>query len=259
MGGDYYEILGIPREATDAEIKKAYRKLALKWHPDKNPDNTKEAEEKFKEISEAYDVISDKDKRSVYDRYGKEGLQGGVGGGGGGTHFEGFNRDFPTFTFRRPEDIFKDFFEHDPFGDDIFAEFFGDRRHRRDKRSNGDRDVRGNDRQKRRTDDFFSRPFGGSIFSSSFGFNDGFSDGFASSSSFNSFGTGFGGAGGASVSRSTSKTIKTVNGRTIETKKVVENGKETIEVRENGVLKSRTVDGTPQLTNDGGERRKIKN
>ena len=74
---DYYKILGVNKDADENEIKKAYRKLAIKYHPDKNLGN-KEAEEKFKEINEAYEVLSDKDKRSKYDMYGKEGLSGGV-------------------------------------------------------------------------------------------------------------------------------------------------------------------------------------
>ena len=95
---DYYAILGIKKDATEAEIKKAYRKLALKWHPDKNPNNREEAEEKFKKINEAYSVLSDKNKRNQYDH--------------GGIHFDfgGFNAD----------DIFKDFFG----GKDPFSDFF---------------------------------------------------------------------------------------------------------------------------------------
>ena len=71
---DYYEVLGVSKTADDNEIKKAYRKLAVKWHPDKNPDSQKEAEEAFKKIGEAYSVLSDKEKRAIFDRYGKEGL-----------------------------------------------------------------------------------------------------------------------------------------------------------------------------------------
>ena len=96
---DYYEILGVSKNASDDEIKKAYRKLALKYHPDKNPGN-KEAEEKFKEISEAHAVLSDKQKRARYDQFGHAGV-GGSGGpnpfGGQGNYrysTQGFNFDF---------------------------------------------------------------------------------------------------------------------------------------------------------------------
>ena len=78
---DYYEVLGVPKTADEAEIKKAYRKLAMQFHPDKNPDN-KEAEEKFKEASEAYEVLSDKDKRQIYDQYGHAGIDQQFGNGG---------------------------------------------------------------------------------------------------------------------------------------------------------------------------------
>lgn len=85
---DYYEVLGIAKNASAEEIKKAYRKLAMKWHPDRNQGN-KEAEEKFKEASEAYEVLSDEKKRQLYDQYGHEGMKGAFGGGG----FD-FDRDF---------------------------------------------------------------------------------------------------------------------------------------------------------------------
>ena len=78
---DYYEVLGVSRDASEDEIKKAYRKLAMKYHPDKNPDN-KEAEEKFKEASEAYEVLSDKEKRQLYDQYGHAGIDQQFGNGG---------------------------------------------------------------------------------------------------------------------------------------------------------------------------------
>jgi molecular chaperone DnaJ len=101
---DYYEILNIPKDAAEKTIKQAYRKLALKLHPDRNPDN-KEAEEQFKEAAEAYDVLSNPEKRSIYDRYGHEGLQGQQSG------FSGMEDIFSHFG-----DIFSDFFGGDIFG-----------------------------------------------------------------------------------------------------------------------------------------------
>uniref|UniRef100_A0A2K5RZ13 J domain-containing protein n=1 Tax=Cebus imitator TaxID=2715852 RepID=A0A2K5RZ13_CEBIM len=135
---DYYEVLGVQRHASPEDIKKAYRKLALKWHPDKNPENKEEAERKFKQVAEAYEVLSDAKKRDIYDKYGKEGLNGG--GGGGGIHF-----DSPFefgFTFRNPDDVFREFFGgRDPFSfdffEDPFEDFLGNRRGPRGSRSRG--------------------------------------------------------------------------------------------------------------------------
>ena len=96
---DYYEVLGVSKNASDDEIKKAYRKLAIKYHPDKNPGD-KEAEAKFKEINEAHDVLSDKQKRARYDQFGHAGV-GGAGGGFGsaGNPFEGGNFNFNGQSF----------------------------------------------------------------------------------------------------------------------------------------------------------------
>lgn len=113
MGKDYYKILGISKEASDEDIKKAYRKMALKFHPDKNKSPT--AEENFKSVAEAYEVLSDKKKRDIYDQYGEEGLKGGVpgNGGGDGTQF--------TYTFSGdPRATFQQFFGTS----DPFAQFF---------------------------------------------------------------------------------------------------------------------------------------
>ena len=90
---DYYEILGIAKNASEDEIKKAYRKLAMKYHPDRNPDH-KEAEEKFKEVKEAYEMLSDAQKRDAYDRYGHAGVDPNMGGGGFGGGGGGFSDAF---------------------------------------------------------------------------------------------------------------------------------------------------------------------
>lgn len=129
---DYYEVLGVPRDSNDAILKKAYRKLAMKHHPDKNPDNKEESEEVFKRVSEAYEVLSDKDKRKLYDQFGKAGLDPsyggggmpggppggtpggmpfGMGGGGGGVHMSREDADR----------LFSQFFG----GNDPFAAMFG--------------------------------------------------------------------------------------------------------------------------------------
>src|SRR3989442_9388676 len=79
---DFYEILGVAKNASDDEIKKAYRKLAMKFHPDRNPDS-KGSEDKFKEAKEAYEMLSDTQKREAYDRYGHAGVDPNMGGGGG--------------------------------------------------------------------------------------------------------------------------------------------------------------------------------
>ena len=94
---DYYEVLGVDKSADEAAIKKAYRQLAKKWHPDVNPGNP-EAEEKFKEVNEAYEVLSDAQKRAAYDQYGFDGPQAAQGGSGfGGAGFGGFGGGFGGF------------------------------------------------------------------------------------------------------------------------------------------------------------------
>jgi molecular chaperone DnaJ len=121
---DYYEVLGVSKGAGADEIKKAYRKVAMQFHPDRNPGD-KAAEEKFKEAAEAYEVLSDADKKAQYDRFGHAGVGGaGRGGFGGGG---GMNMD----------DIFSQF--GDVFGDDLFGNFFGGGQRRGGQRARGTR------------------------------------------------------------------------------------------------------------------------
>lgn len=114
MPRDHYETLGVSKSATDDEIKKAYRKLAQKYHPDRNPGD-KDAEARFKEVSSAFDVLSNPDKKANYDRYGHAGPPGGFPGGGG---FSGGGGGAPNFDQRQAEDLFRQFFggEQSPFG-----------------------------------------------------------------------------------------------------------------------------------------------
>lgn len=101
----YYSVLGLQKSATEEEIKRAYRTLALKWHPDKNPDNIAEAEEKFKEIGEAYSVISSPDKRKLYDKYGHEGMDDPLAGMDVSDLFFEFFGAAGEEAFHSPEDL----------------------------------------------------------------------------------------------------------------------------------------------------------
>ena len=109
---NYYEILGISRNASEEEIKKGYRKLAIKWHPDKNPNNQKESEEKFKIISEAYSVLSDKEQRIIYDAKINSNININ-------------NSNYSNYTFSRvnPRDVFDTFFKNNPFPSRQFNDY----------------------------------------------------------------------------------------------------------------------------------------
>lgn len=121
---DYYDVLGVKKGASKADIKSAYRKAALKWHPDKNPKNKKEAEEKFKEINEAYQVLSDEKKKQAYDQFGHSAFDQSAGMGGnpfaGGNPFGGGGY---TYTYSSGQNPFQNADFGDPF--DIFEQFFG--------------------------------------------------------------------------------------------------------------------------------------
>lgn len=279
---DYYKILELQRNASAADIKKSYRKLALRWHPDKNPDNQQEATVRFRELSEAYEVLSDEKKRKIYDQYGKEGLLNNGGRSGAGHHhrhhhhhhharadhgsfggFEPFGFGSPFgfgFAFRDPEEVFRDFFKGDPMADlmdDIFANdpFFGASRNRNN-------NIRGQSNSSRQTQQnslanpFFSpmgfgfgSPMGMSNF---FSAHDSLMAGHGSSVGGSEFfsTTTFGGMGGggqtAPAIKRTSTSTRVMNNKKIVTKKVVENGVETVTITENGVLKSKTVNGVAQ-------------
>ena len=127
MSADYYKILEVSKTSSAEDIKKAYRKLALKWHPDKNPDNQEAATKKFKELSEAYEVLSDEKKRRIYDQYRRDSVNESNSKSGykqqGYWHrhqeeFEGFEDfggffDFSHFAFRDPNEVFREFFGDD--------------------------------------------------------------------------------------------------------------------------------------------------
>src|SRR2546422_680378 len=126
---DYYEVLGVPRTASADEIKKAYRRLAKEYHPDMTKGDKKVAEERFKELSEAYEVLADDGKRKIYDAYGREGLKQQVWGG----------QDFDWSRFTHAgdvrdlfgEDFLETFFGRSPFGGSLFEDIFGGRQRRR--------------------------------------------------------------------------------------------------------------------------------
>lgn len=218
---NYYEVLGLHQNASQEDIKKAYRKLALKWHPDKNPHDKKEAEKKFKLVAEAYEVLSDPQKRSLYDRPVKEPRYRGRATSGGSCHSP-FDFDF---VFRSPEEIFREFFG----GMDIVPDFWDNQ---------GDHDNS--------EGETISGPIG--LFSglrafANFGFN-ALGPGVHTMFSSRSFGDD---SSGSHNFRSVSTSTEVINGRTITTRKIVTNGEERVEIEEDGQLKSIRVNGREQL------------
>lgn len=232
---DYYEVLGVPRQASSDAIKKAYRKLALRWHPDKNPENKEEAERRFKQVAQAYEVLSDSKKRDVYDRYGEAGVEDGGGGGGGcGGPFE--DPFECVFTFRDPVEVFREFFGgRDPFSFDLFRDPFDNILGGRRSRSRGSSPL---------FPTFSEFPaFGG--FSS---FDTGFHS-FASlgNGGLSSFSTSCGSSGGMGNFKSVSTSTEIINGKKTTTKRIIENGQERVEVEQDGELKSLIINGKEQL------------
>nr|XP_014592348.1 dnaJ homolog subfamily B member 7 [Equus caballus] len=221
---DYYEVLGVQRYASPEDIKKAYCKVALKWHPDKNPENKEEAERKFKEVAEAYEVLSNDKKRDTYDKYGKEGLNGRVR-----SHFD--DSFEYGFTFRKPDDVFKEIFgERDPFSFHFFEDSLEDL-------LNGPRSCYGSRNRGGRC--VFSPSSEYSIFerfsSCDTGYTPYGSLGHEGLNSFSSLAFDDSGMGNY-VSVTTSGKI--VNGRNTNTKRIIENDQEREEIEDNGELKS---------------------
>lgn len=248
-----YEILGVLRDASSEEIKKSYRKLALKWHPDKNPDNKDAAEKKFKEIAEAYEILSDSQKRAIYDSQGMEGIRGNGGGGRPG----GFSSHHSSghFHFTDPNEIFRQMFGTGSIFD-IMEEMMGGGGMRR-------QSSRRNNNRTHRHDPFgFQTAFGGGMFGGMMGpsmisqqfsdpfdddfFGGGFGGGSNSMTMFSSGMGGFGGMGGGNF-KSVSQQTAYVNGKQVTTKTTQENGVETVERIENGKLVSKRVNGVEQL------------
>ncbi|XP_015182183.1 PREDICTED: dnaJ homolog subfamily B member 6-like isoform X2 [Polistes dominula] len=222
---DYYRILEVQRTATSNDIKKAYRKLALKWHPDKNPENLDEANKKFKEISEAYEVLIDEKKRRVYDQYGKEGLQMN---GGKRRHESDYRPFFTTYVFRDPEEVFREFFAGSSF-DDPFDSLFVPAARRGQGSIGTNNSLSASLFGRLGIHSPFYNPLGGMDFSE-----------------FTAFPTIDVSANHGAAVKKTSTSTRFINGKKITTKKIYEDGKETIMSFENDVLKSKTVNGVPQ-------------
>uniref|UniRef100_A0A5K3ERR7 J domain-containing protein n=1 Tax=Mesocestoides corti TaxID=53468 RepID=A0A5K3ERR7_MESCO len=242
---DYYSVLKVDRNADGETIKKAYRKLALKWHPDKNPDNKEEAERRFKLVSEAYEVLSDPQKRRIYDVHGKEGLSNG---GPSPSNFSGYDA-FSSFHFTDPFELFAEVFGASVF--DLFGTGFSVHEphgHSRVHRSHNPYEPsRRQTVPSHHSNDLMSgMGFGGGLFGNFFGgllgSPFGGMDGFSSVTSFSN--GGFGGGHSRSVSSST----RIVNGQTIRTTTVRENNVETITEEVNGRVvrtETRQCQGNP--------------
>jgi curved DNA-binding protein CbpA len=271
--GCYYRVLGLERNATDEDIRRAYRRLALKWHPDKNPDNVKEAEKRFKEISAAYEVLSDPEKRKVYDYYGKDGLSHSrvssraqsrnaasrrrrttVGGEFFRSSFfsdDDFFFPFPDFgfTFRDPEVVFREFFAKHMNMMNAFTDttriLHGNKHivQGPEKRVGGDQKIQQQLNTRGHTRQTVPTLYRHAI-NHSFTYKVSPSVGSHSSTTFISFGSGGRPASGGGIRgtfRSTSSRFE--NGKCVTTRRTVQDGVETVEVEENGVLKLKTVNG----------------
>uniref|UniRef100_A0AC34Q3L4 J domain-containing protein n=1 Tax=Panagrolaimus sp. JU765 TaxID=591449 RepID=A0AC34Q3L4_9BILA len=216
-----YSVLGVDKTADDVEIKKAYRKLALKWHPDKNPDDKEKAERKFKQIAQAYEVLSDSKRRADYDSrlvYRQNRRKSNCN--------SPQSPFFAASSFRSPFDIFREFFG-DPFKEfgcdefkTSFSPFFDDDDsplHRRQR---------------------FARNIFSYSFDSPFDKDENDCE-FSSVIRFSSSDEP------GKNARKTTTSMKVIDGKKVVTKRTEDNGDETIEILEDGILKSRRINGTP--------------
>lgn len=227
---DLYAVLGVKRTATSDEVKKAYRKLALRWHPDKNPNNREEAERRFKEISEAYEILSDERKRRIYDAYG--GHRGIPASGSvrsataspwassysGRVWEKDIDEFLASFRFRNPEDVFRDFFRDDNFGNDL-ASFFG-------------KTIRINLQPQARPPHYHRNgspnPFARTAVS-------------PSASAPRPSGRASGNKTSTRMAKITS--VHFSNGKRIETTRYIEDGREVVITKEDGVVTKKTING----------------
>lgn len=247
----YYVVLGIIKPASEDEIRKAYKKMALKWHPDKNPDNATVAEEMFKEIGEAYTVLSDKDKKEVYDRYGHEGLTPGQERTPGGRFQPGRFGGFGGFSFTSANDIFNNLFKSGFFGDD--DDFFSGHFKTSSKNSKG-----GNKK------DPMASPFGafgkfGSF--DHFGFDDHADDVFSHNSMFKNLDKmDAGGFGSMGRTKSTSTVIK--GDKRVITEKtttITSDGTKTVEIKESiSDMNGKNLIEKKYIENGQGQRIEVK-
>ncbi|KAL3225273.1 hypothetical protein MRX96_025956 [Rhipicephalus microplus] len=234
---DYYNLLEVPRNASPEDIRRAYRRLALRWHPDKNPDNKAEAEARFKEISEAYEVLSDESRRRQYDIYGHGGHDAdrhadyGSSRGGNAYHSTGAF----AFTFRDPEELFREFFgSSDPFRD-LFRGFHGGQR--------GATVFTGGF-------PFYQQNFG-SLFRSGFIID---LDDLLFGQRMPTAGMGGVSAGFGTMPTQELTSVRYVNGKRIETRTIIQDGVKTVLCFEDGQLISRTVEGPRARSVWGGGR-----
>lgn len=252
---DYYAILGVNKSASPEDIKKAYRRLALKWHPDKNPDQKAQSEHQFKLISEAYEVLSDPKKRKIFDRYGKRGLSESVHPGASNhTMPDAFMFAPFHFSFRDPMDLFREVFG----GTSLDSLFSFDSPLNMGQvhmpahahRSNSHRTASRQSRSPYHNARYGAAHLGRGPSSELAQFN---SDSFFSPFMFDPFGMGLGHASSSSTSfsfgggpsqgafRSVSSSTRVINGKVTRVTRVVENGVETVTEESDGQVTTRTI------------------